>query len=220
MTYAKLAPAVGLRKPAHKAIICAVFTILCLQLFCTAKAADSTNDLFSTGDLFEARRFEANVSSGVLFSPIGTPAARPVINYTITTLEFGYMLSDTKGPGILRGNWELLGDVFGSKVFIGPGSYIAGGTVWIRYNFVPAGWRIIPFVAGGAGLTTTDIDRTYVGQPFNFNLDLAAGLRFFVAKKWSIDLAFQYQHISNANTGPRNVGINSYGPILGVSYFF
>jgi hypothetical protein len=183
-------------------------------------SAQTTNDTFFTGNLFEARRWEANISSGVLFSPIGTPKDRPVINYTITTLQLGYMLSDVKGPGILRGNFELAGDVFASKVFIGPGSYIAGGTVWIRYNFVPAGWRIIPFVEAGAGLTTTDLDRKFVGQPFNFNLNAAVGLRYFVAKHWSINLTCQYQHISNANTGKKNVGINAYGPILGVSYFF
>ena len=200
-----------------------VLTILVAGLSALATlpaSAQTTNDTFFTGDLFEARKWEANVSSGVLFSPIGTPKDRPVINYTITTLQLGYMLSDVKGPGILRGNFELAGDVFASKVFIGPGSYIAGGTVWIRYNFVPAGWRIIPFVEAGAGLTTTDLDRKFVGQPFNFNLNAAVGLRYFVAKHWSINLTCQYQHISNANTGKKNVGINAYGPILGVSYFF
>ncbi len=212
---------VNSRKPASKAGILVTLIALGIQLLSAATAlADTTNETFSTGNLFEARRWEANISSGVLFSPVGTPKDRPVINYTITTLQLGYMLTDVGGPGILRGNFEVAGDVFASKVFIGPGSYIAGGTVWIRYNFVPAGWRIIPYLEGGAGLTTTDIDRSYVGQPFNFNLDIAAGLRFFVAKNWSVNLSCQYQHISNANTGNKNVGINSYGPILGVSYFF
>lgn len=209
------------RKPARAAGVWVIFIALSLQLFSAVRAeAETTNEVFSTGNLFEARRWEANVSSGVLFSPIGTPKDRPVINYTITTLQLGYMLSDVKGPGILRGNFEVAADVFGSKVFIGPGSYIAGMTVWIRYNFVPAGWRLIPYIEAGAGLTTTDIDRAYVGQPFNFNLNIAVGLRYFVAKNWSVNLSCQYQHISNANTGNKNVGINSYGPILGVSYFF
>jgi hypothetical protein len=221
MRFANETPAIRTRRPARAPFFLAAVVTIALQLFSPARAAaDSTNDAFVVGDLFEARRFEANVSGGALFSPIGAPAYRPVINYTIATLQLGYMLSDVKGPGILRGNFEVAGDAFASKIFVGPGSYIAGGTVWIRYNFVPAGWRIIPYLEGGAGLTTTDIDRAYVGQPFNFNLDIAAGLRFFVARNWSIDLICQYQHISNADTGKKNIGINSYGPVLGVSYFF
>jgi hypothetical protein len=186
----------------------------------TATAADAQNDAFSTGDLFQARRFEAMASAGVLFSPIGSPQNRPTINYTVYSLQLGYMLSDVNGRGILRGNFELTGEAFGSTVFQGPGSYIAGGTVWLRYNFIPPGWRLVPYIEAGAGLTTTDIDRDFVGQPFNFNLDLGVGIRFFVARHWSINLECRFQHVSNANTGPKNIGINSYGPVLGISYLF
>jgi hypothetical protein len=35
-----------------------------------------------------------------------------------------------------------------------------------------------------------------------------------------LNLECRYQHISNANTGKHNLGINAIGPLLGVSYFF
>jgi opacity protein-like surface antigen len=185
-----------------------------------AWAAASDSERITAGDLFEARRFEASLSSGVLFSPIGTPQSRPVINYTVTSLQFGYTLSEVKGRGWARGNFEVAGEAFGSAIFVGDGNYIAGGTLWLRYNFVPTGGRFIPYVQAGGGAVSTDIDRSIVGQPFNFNLDIGVGLRYAFARDWSVNLEFRYQHISNANTGNKNVGINSYGPILGVSYFF
>jgi hypothetical protein len=175
---------------------------------------------FSLEEIFTRGNHEARLSSGVLFSPFGTPKSRPTINYTITGLEWGYMLSEMKGAGWLRGNFEVAGQAFGSAVFTGPGHYIAGATLWLRYNFVPKGWRFIPYIQGGAGITFTDIDRGIVGQDFNFNLDLGCGIRYFLARQWSLNLEYQYQHISNADLGGHNLGINSQGPVLALSYFF
>jgi opacity protein-like surface antigen len=158
------------------------------------------------GDLFASGRYELGLTSGVLFSPVGVEQNRPTINYAITGIQVGRML--------------VVGEGFGSAVFEGPGSYIAGITVWLRYNFVRPGWRFVPYVQGGAGLLSTDIDRGLVGQPFNFNLDLGVGMRYFIAPRWSVNLEYQFQHISNANLGKSNIGINSQGPILGISYFF
>jgi opacity protein-like surface antigen len=81
-------------------------------------------------------------------------------------------------------------------------------------------WRFVPYVQGGAGLTATDISRGIVGQTFQFNLNIAAGTRYFLAERWCLNLECRYQHVSNANTGKHNLGINALGPFLGVSYFF
>jgi opacity protein-like surface antigen len=85
---------------------------------------------------------------------------------------------------------------------------------------VPPGSRWIPYTQAGLGLTSTDIDRQIVGQPFNFNLDLGAGTRYLLSEHWALNLEYRFQHISNANTGTHNLGINAHGPILGVSYLF
>lgn len=156
-----------------------------------------------------------------MFSPIGGAANRPTINYTITELQWGYMLSNPKGDGWWHGNFEAVVSGFGSAIFDGPGNYIAGGTLWLRYNFVPRRTsRWSPFLQAGAGVTWTDVEREFVGQPFQFNLQLAAGTRYFIADHWSLGLEYRYQHISNADTAEHNVGINGNGPILGISYFF
>jgi opacity protein-like surface antigen len=182
--------------------------------------ANTLPQSFAVGDLFASGRYEAAFSSGVLFSPVGTPRNRPVINYTMTGVQLGWMPGGVHGSGLLRGSFEVAGEGFGSAIFEGPGSYVAGVTTWVRYNFVPPRWRFVPYVQGGAGVVSTDIDRGIVGQPFNFNLDLGVGVRYFIAPRWSVNLEYRYQHISNANLGKSNIGINSQGPILGMSYFF
>jgi opacity protein-like surface antigen len=179
----------------------------------------STNEA-SAGGLFENVRYEATLNNGVLFSPFLATGGRPTINYTITEVQVGYLLSEVKGHGWLRGNFELVGEGFGSAIFHGEGSFIAGVTFWLRYNFVPPGWRLVPYTQLGAGLTSTDITHKVVGQPFNFNLELGIGTRYLLSEHWGLNLEYRYQHISNADTGAHNIGINACGPIVGVSYLF
>jgi opacity protein-like surface antigen len=171
--------------------------------------------------LFDCGRYEAALTSGVLFSFSGPSHDRSPINYTTTGVQLGYMLDEVKGDGWWRGNFELAGEGFGSAIFAGDGNYIAGGTLWLRYNFVPRTWcGLVPYAQAGAGVVSTDIDHGIVGQPFNFNLDLGLGVRYFVGQNWSVSLEYRYQHISNADLDKHNLGINADGPILGVSYFF
>jgi Lipid A 3-O-deacylase (PagL) len=197
-----------------------------LLLLLSALAARAAEDqpasrLFDTSSsLFERGRCEIALNNGVLFSPFAATRNRPSINYTITELQFGYMLTDVKEAGWWRGNFEILADGFGSRVFHGIGTYVAGVTTWLRYNFVPPRWRLAPYAQAGAGFVFTDIDRRVVGQDFNFNLDLAVGFRYFIRSNWSLGLEYRYQHISNADLGRRNLGINAQGPVLGISYLF
>jgi opacity protein-like surface antigen len=182
---------------------------------------EASTGTFSPESLFARGRYEAALSGGIMFSPFIADSNRPTLNYSVTGLQLGYMLSDVKGDGWWRGNYELAGEGFGSAVLHGPGGYIAGGTIWLRHNFVPRrAWALVPYFQAGAGAVSTDIERELVGEQFNFNLDLGLGVRYFVSSHWSVSLEYRYQHISNANLGRNNIGINAQGPILGVSCFF
>jgi opacity protein-like surface antigen len=197
--------------------------LLSLRL-CGAAERDAANgspEASLPEDLFHSGRYEAAFINGVFFSPFGPTHNRPTINYTYTGLQLGYMLGDVKGDGWRRGNFEVAGEAFGSAILDGAGTYISGGTLWLRYNIVPRGFSaLVPFAQAGAGMVSTDIDHDVVGEPFNFNLDLSLGVRYFVGRNWSINLEYRYQHISNADLGRHNLGINADGPFLGVSYFF
>src|SRR5579859_7955485 len=197
-----------------------LLSLLTLAVFTAAADEVDSNVRQSFTDFFAARQYEMYFGSGVLFSPFVATYQRPTINYTVTSLQLGYMLTDVRGHGFFRGNIEIVGDLFGDAIFKGPGDYITGITLWGRYNFVQPGWRFVPFFQAGLGLTATDLDHRIVGQDFNFNLDLSAGTRYLLSPRWAVDLEYRFQHISNANTGPHNLGINAHGPVLGISYLF
>lgn len=109
------------------------FSISCAALCAAIPGAKAEGDI---SDNFQHDKYELTLASGVMFSPIGADHDRSTVNYTLSALQFGWMLSDVKGPGILRGNWELAGEAMGGTVFKGEGSYMVGGTLWFRYNFV------------------------------------------------------------------------------------
>jgi len=169
---------------------------------------------------FQKGLFETSLGTGVMFSPVIVGVSRPRVDYTVTEVQLGYMLTDASGPSIFRGNFEIVGSLFGGGIFDGEGNYVSGTTAWLRYNFVPHGSRFVPYMQGGAGLTETDLDRRLEGQNFNFNLNLAAGVRYCFARNWSVNLECRYQHISNADMSAHNQGVNALGPMLSISHFF
>jgi outer membrane protein X len=189
--------------------------MICLPVAGTLIAGESLAD-----DHFQKGLFETSLGSGAMFSPVIVGPSRPRLNYTLTEAQLGYMLSDLAGPSVLRGNFEVAGSLFGGGIFEGEGNYVSGITAWIQYNFVPRGSRFVPYVHAGMGLTDTDLDRQLEGQNFNFNLNLGAGVRYFFARNWSLNLECRYQHISNADLSAHNQGVNALGPMLSVSYFF
>jgi opacity protein-like surface antigen len=169
---------------------------------------------------FQKGLFETSLGGGAMFSPFPVGLDRPTLDYTLTEAQLGYMLTDVSGPVFCRGNLEAVGGVFGGGIFEGDGNYVAGTTLWLRYNLVPRGSRFAPFLQAGAGLTETDLNRRLEGQSFNFNLNLGIGARYLFARNWSLNLEYRYQHISNANMSSHNQGVNADGPMLSVSYFF
>jgi lipid A 3-O-deacylase len=169
---------------------------------------------------FHQRQWETTVNSGVMFSPFVVVKNRPTVDYAMAAVQAGRMITDPAREGWARGNFELAGEAFGGGIFDGAGDYLSGMTLWLRYNMLPEGWRVVPFVQAGAGVMFTDADRHLIGQDFNFNLEVGVGARYMLSDRWSINLEYRFQHISNANMAQRNVGINAQGVMLGVSRFF
>lgn len=149
---------------------------------------------------------------------------RPSIDYSLDTLRLGLMLNDPAGPGLLAGNFELLGEVFAGPVVEGPGNVLAGGTLVFRYNFIQPRARLIPYVQVGAGGVYTDIpekeSRGLISLPVEFNLQAGAGTRIMLNDRWSLVIEGAYRHISNAEIKKPNFGIDSVGGNLGFGFFF
>jgi hypothetical protein len=79
-----------------------------------------------------------------------------------------------------RGNWELVGEIFGGEQFHPDAAYFVGGGPHLRYNFA-AGHRWVPFLDLGAGATATDIRNSDISTTFEFNLQAGAGAHFSYA---------------------------------------
>lgn len=206
-----------------RSMILNVFLALAMLMMTAPARSDTSNfftaDNMSLDELFHGSQHELSFGAGPMFSPFIASTVRPTVDYALAEAQYGFMVSDVAGPGIFRGNVELLPAVFGAGIWENTGHYIAGGTLWFRYNFVPQNSRIIPYFQVGGGWTFMDIDHRYDGENFNFNVDGGAGVRYFIKPKVSLNLEYRFQHISNADLWKHNIGLNAQGPILGVSWF-
>jgi lipid A 3-O-deacylase len=178
-------------------------------------------------EAFSKGRFSFQSVAGVFFSPVFTSLfpRTAELNYTQLNLRLGRMLNDPRGGDSLwRGNFEAVFELTNSYVYKGPGNYIGGFNLLLRYNFIqPEAWAV-PYLQIGAGIVYNDVykdlDQRAIGQAIEFMLSLSLGSRFFLSNRWSIDVEAIYQHISNAGMDERNRGNNATGGLIGLTYYF
>src|SRR4051794_38840232 len=94
---------------------------------------------------FDKSRWEYQSNFGAYFSLSSGGESRPELNYTSSNYRLGVMLYDPAGSGFFRGNTELIFQLFTGAVFEGPGDYLVGGALVLRYNFVQPGARWVPY---------------------------------------------------------------------------
>ena len=90
----------------------------------------------------------------------------------------------------------------------------------LKYNFLSFG-RWIPYWDGGGGLLWTDLAPRIPEQStqWNFILQTGPGLHYLVSEKVALTFSTRFSHISNANAGERNTGINAWMFNAGFSFF-
>lgn len=177
-----------------------------------------TENNFSRG----AKEFQ-NVSGAFFFFDT-TQNNRPAIDFALDSLRLGIMLNDPWQAGLLSGNFEVLGEIFGGGIFNGPGDVMAGATLVMRYNFVQPRARLVPYLQIGAGGVYTNIgeeeSRGLISLPVEFNLQGIVGTRLMLNDRWSLVIEGAYRHISNAEIKKPNYGIDSGGGNVGFGFFF
>ena len=179
-------------------------------------------------DRFDHGRTELEIVTGVVFSPIKWdifPTQNETLNHTESQLRFGWMLNDPfENAGCFRGNFEFMLGLGGGAVIEGPGSGFGNFDLLLRYNFVQPRAVIVPYFQIGAGVFVSDIsndqNQRLIGGTFEADLQSSLGFRFLLNRDWSLNAEGIYQHISNANTSDRNVGLNALGGLLGFSRAF
>ncbi|MCX6934893.1 MAG: acyloxyacyl hydrolase [Verrucomicrobia bacterium] len=220
-----------IRIPAISACLLTVlFTVSGTSFAQVEKAADpapmpksvitSTNSavpspMSDTGDLatrlFVEDRITLEFMAGAMFSPCGVGPRVPVYNYQQDNIRLGWMLDSPNSWGPcadidspLRGNFEAIFEVTGSSVWYSFGNYMVGATTLVRYNFVQPDWIVVPYFQCGSGITP----------------QCAGGLRFLIDDNFTFNMECAFQHISNAGTSARNLGVNAVGGFAGFTYYF
>ena len=196
---------------------------------------DSASNSADPSDLasymFVEDRITLEFMTGAMFSPCGVGPVVPTYNYQQNNVRLGWMLDspDSWGPqaGLndpLRGNFEAILEATGSYVWYSFGTYMAGITGLVRYNFVQPNWCVVPYIQGGAGIIYTNArnwsDQDAIGGNWEFTPQFSGGLKFLLDKNWTFNIEGAFQHISNANTSARNEGVNAYGGFVGFTYLF
>jgi hypothetical protein len=110
----------------------------------------------------------------------------------------------------------LVGDPWHAKgrqyAYGGGGSPIGAQVNWVHYR------RVEPFLTSGGGFLYFN-DRMFRATHFNFTAQLAGGVQVFSSsRRRSFDIGCKYHHISNANLGNVNHGMDSLMLFAGVSF--
>jgi hypothetical protein len=96
---------------------------------------------------------------------------------------------------------------------------VGGSPIGAQVNFVHFR-RVEPFFTSGGGFVYFNHRMFGTAQQFNFTAQLGGGVQFFThGRRSALDIGYKYHHISNANLGNQNPGLDSHMLFIGVSLF-
>jgi Lipid A 3-O-deacylase (PagL) len=141
----------------------------------------------------------------------------------LISLRYGRILADWESLSL-----EYTLDIFPAAVVFEPDRVRRGkSTIYgaglsplgFKINFGQASW-IKPFVAASLGFLYFEDDIPVPrSSRFNFTPEFGLGVQFFLAPKNALTLGYKLHHISNANTGRSNPGMDSHVIYAGFSFF-
>ncbi len=135
--------------------------------------------------------------------------------------------------GRILATWESISleytlDIFPAAVVFEPDHVRRGSStiygaglspLGFKINFARQSW-IQPFVAASVGFLYFEDDIPVPDSSrFNFTPELGLGLQFFLAPKRAMTFGYKFHHISNADTGRSNPGMDSHVIYAGFSFF-
>ena len=159
----------------------------------------------------------------------GSPDSSSWIGHTENRQLFLFALR----YGRILATWESLSleytlDIFPAAVVFEPDRVRRGSStiygaglspLGIKINFGQDSW-IKPFVAASVGFLYFEDDIPVPrSSRFNFTPEIGLGVQFFLTPKRSLTLGYKLHHMSNANTGRSNPGMDSHVIYAGFSFF-
>src|SRR5512145_2161833 len=135
--------------------------------------------------------------------------------------------------GRVLGAWESVSlqytlDILPAAVVFEPSSVRRGSSTIYGAGLSPLGFKlnfgqeswIKPFLAASVGFLYFEKDIPVPrSSRFNFTPELGLGAQFFIAPKKALTLGYKWHHMSNANTGQSNPGMDSHVFYAGFSFF-
>jgi lipid A 3-O-deacylase len=120
--------------------------------------------------------------------------------------HFGYVLTDERGPGWVRGNFELLAEPTLIHLEGGDSTTVGGLSTLGRWVF--AGSSLVrPYVEAGVGILGGQVNLRQTNCDVNFLIEGGPGVLFFVSKDTAVTVGYRFQHISNADRCSKNQGL-------------
>lgn len=175
----------------------------------------------STGAQSGPPSVEVALESAYLFGVINPPASYEInANFLTTRLRWGNNLD---WPGMFRGYNQIYLTALAEPIIRGIENRYFGINIGLRYNFMPPGSRLMPYVSGGLGLGWIDSQSEQFGgqgQDFTFNILSALGVSYRFNNRVSAQVGVLYQHLSNAGQTDPNPSLNLIGPQIGMTFSF
>ncbi len=202
-----------------------------------ASAKEPGNTTLSTNSSSDVTgpvtRWSLELGSGATFSNVRD---RTLDNYTLVPIEltlsrtFEHEFLTDSFNGALKGRFEASLGGYYSVVATGVEHYIAGYHVGTRYDFTGMSRRLVPFLGCKVGMGWADAHQYMaggnlhgLGQDFNFNFEVLAGLEYSMTPRTFMRLTAVYSHFSNAGLSEpekSNKAIDALGPMFGVGWRF
>jgi len=134
--------------------------------------------------------------------------------------HLGYVLTDPRGPGWLRGNLEVLAEPTVARFEAESTAVTAGGLSVLGRWLFGAGGRVRPYLEAGVGLLVGDFNLRQTTCEVNYVLQGGPGVLVFVGERTAVTVGYRFHHVSNAGRCEKNLGLNSSLFVLGLSVFF
>jgi lipid A 3-O-deacylase len=176
--------------------------------------------VYGIGSGFRKGLLQAGGTVGTGFGTRNPFHTQLIHDLVLASVNLGSVVTDViASDKWYRGNLELLVELFGGGQFKPNDRYFVGLTPLIRYNLA-TGSRWVPFVDGGAGVSSTNIDGVDLTGNFQFNIQVGTGTHYFLSDRTALTLQYRWLHFSNAGIQRPNNGTNTQMFHVGVSWFF
>jgi hypothetical protein len=227
-----------IRNVALLMVLCFSYSTASLGQDSTGGASDQILPVSNSADLnsslYYKNKLEFSLETGwlpfnipfVFDCFVGDSYNETPLQYTLVPVlaSLRWQMGDVRGPGVLRGTFDLSFSGAFTWVARGPETHYWAYDMGIRRNFVRRSWKTAPYFDVRLGVGRIDakgpLGVPYAqGQDLTFTFMMGSGVRYNFNSRYAISVGMNYMHVSNLYLSePRfyNYGINVYGPMVGL----